>query len=107
MTSDIELQRAMAALDEYGYDKKLSSDLEQARNKQQMRKYLDGLDYSIRRMELLQETVNEWVAEKKAQHAQQESIQTYKSKIINLSRELNISYNEVLEIMAQLDSKKR
>lgn len=105
MTTDIDLQRAIAALDEYGYDKKLSTDLEQARNKQQMRKYLDSLDYSLRRMELLQESVNEWVAERKALLAQQENIQTYKTKIINLSKELNLSYNEVLEIMSKLDSK--
>ncbi|MCL2918854.1 hypothetical protein [Shewanella litorisediminis] len=105
MTTDIDLQRAIAALDEYGYEKKLSTDLEQARNKQQMRKYLDSLDYSLRRMELLQETVNEWVAERKALLAQQENIQTYKTKIINLSKELDLSYNEVLEIMSKLDNK--
>lgn len=107
MTTEIDLQQAIAALDEYGYDKKLSTDLEQARNKQQMRKYLDSLDYSVRRMELLQEAVNEWVNDKKAELAQKENIQTYKSKVINLSKELNLSYNEVLEIMASLDVKKK
>ncbi|WP_372870930.1 hypothetical protein [Shewanella sp.] len=107
MTTEIDLQQAIAALDEYGYEKKLSTDLEQARNKQQMRKYLDSLDYSVRRMEFLQEAVNEWVADKKAFLAQKESIQTYKTKVINLSKELNLSYNEVLEIMAGLDTRKK
>ncbi|GIU37960.1 hypothetical protein TUM4637_38060 [Shewanella hafniensis] len=46
MTTDIDLQSAIAALDEYGYDKKVSTDLEQARNKQQMGKYIKSLDYS-------------------------------------------------------------
>lgn len=66
--------------------RKASTDLEQARNKQQMGKYIKSLDYSLRRLLILQETVNELVEEKKHQLAQQENIQTYKTKIINLSR---------------------
>jgi len=100
------LQSAIAALDEYGYEKKVSTDLEQARNKQQMGKYIKSLDYSLRRLLILQETVNELVEEKKHQLAQQENIQTYKTKIINLSREFNISYEDVLAIMAELPNKK-
>ncbi|MFA7520268.1 hypothetical protein [Shewanella sp.] len=106
MTTDLDLQSAIAALDEYGYDKKVSTDLEQARNKQQMGKYIKSLDYSLRRLLILQETVNELVEEKKHQLAQQENIQTYKTKIINLSREFNISYDEVLALMAPSKSKK-
>ncbi|MCT7946928.1 hypothetical protein [Shewanella septentrionalis] len=105
MTTDIDLQSAIAALDEYGYDKKVSTDLEQARNKQQMGKYIKSLDYSLRRLLILQETVNELVEEKKHQLAQQENIQTYKTKIINLSREFNISYDEVLALMSSSKSK--
>ncbi|MCU8010716.1 hypothetical protein [Shewanella sp. SM74] len=106
MTTDLDLQSAIAALDEYGYDKKVSTDLEQARNKQQMGKYIKSLDYSLRRLLILQETVNELVEEKKHQLAQQENIQTFKTKIINLSREFNISYDEVLALMASSKSKK-
>lgn len=106
MTTDLDLQSAIAALDEYGYDKKVSTDLEQARNKQQMGKYIKSLDYSLRRLLILQETVNELVEEKKHQLAQQENIQTYKTKIINLSREFNISYDDVLALMASSKSKK-
>lgn len=105
MTTDLDLQSAIAALDEYGYEKKVSTDLEQARNKQQMGKYIKSLDYSLRRLLILQETVNELVEEKKHQLAQQENIQTYKTKIINLSREFNISYEDVLAIMAELPNK--
>ena len=106
MTTDLDLQSAIAALDEYGYDKKVSTDLEQARNKQQMGKYIKSLDYSLRRLLILQETVNELVEEKKHQLAQPGNIQTYKTKIINLSREFNISYDEVLALMASSKSKK-
>ncbi|MCS6116250.1 hypothetical protein [Shewanella baltica] len=105
MTTDLDLQSAIAALDEYGYDKKVSTDLEQARNKQQMGKYIKSLDYSLRRLLILQETVNDLVEEKKHQLAQQENIQTYKTKIINLSREFNISYDEVLALMTSSKSK--
>ncbi|MGL4448881.1 hypothetical protein [Shewanella sp.] len=106
MTTDLDLQSAIAALDEYGYQKKVSTDLEQARNKQQMGKYIKSLDYSLRRLLILQETVNELVEEKKQQLAQQENIQTFKTKIINISREFNISYEDVLNQMAQSTSKK-
>ncbi|MCL1091831.1 hypothetical protein L2744_19920 [Shewanella profunda] len=106
MTTDIDLQSAIAALDEYGYDKKVSADLEQARNKQQMGKYIKSLDYSLRRLLILQETVNELVEEKKHQLSQKENIQTYKTKIINLSREFNISYEDVLALMAGTTTKK-
>lgn len=101
MTKDLELQSALAALDEYGYEKKVSTDLEKARNKLQMKKYIQTLDYSLRRLLVLQEAITETVEEQKQQLAQQEVIQTYKTKIINLSREFNISYNDVLQVMAQ------
>lgn len=101
MSTDLDLQSAIAALDEYGYEKKVSTDLEQARNKPQMTKYIKSLDYSLRRLLILQETVNELVEEKKHQLALQEQVQTYKSKIISLSREFDISYEDVLAIMAE------
>lgn len=106
MTKDFDLQSALASLDQYGYEKKHSETLEQARNKPQMAKYINSLDYSLRRLELLQEVISEVISERKHQQAQQENIQTYKSKIINLSRELNMSYQEVINIMSKLEGKK-
>ena len=105
MTKDFDFQSAIAALDQYGYDKKHSTDLEQARNKQQMEKYIDSLNFSLRRLSILQEVVNEAISSKKTQMAQRENIQTYKTKIINLSRELNMSYQDVIDIMAGLEQK--
>lgn len=105
MTKDLDLQSALAALDEYGYDKKASTDLEQARNKQQMSKYINSLNFSLRRLLILQETINEIVAEKQFQSLHQERVQTFKTKIINLSREYNISYDEVLQVMVNNTSK--
>jgi hypothetical protein len=99
MNKTLDLQSALAALDEYGYDKKQSSDLTQARNKQQMSKYIESLDYNLRRLLVLQETVNELVVKKKHMIIQQENIQTYKTKVINLSRQFNISYDDVIQIM--------
>ncbi|BAJ02364.1 hypothetical protein [Shewanella violacea] len=102
MLDNKDLQDAIAALDEYGFDKKNTSDLSQARNKQQMTKYIDSLDYSLRRLLILQETIEESVAKKKYQITQQEKIQTYKTKVINLSRQFNISYDEVVQVMMNL-----
>ncbi|MCJ8303588.1 hypothetical protein [Shewanella sp.] len=102
MLDNNDLQNALAALDEYGFDKKHSSDLSQARNKQQMTKYIDSLDYSLRRLLILQDTVEDMVAKKKHQITQQENIQTYKTKVINLSRQFNISYDDVVQVMINL-----
>ena len=102
MLDNNDLQNALAALDEYGFDKKHSSDLSQARNKQQMTKYIDSLDYSLRRLLILQDTVEDMVAKKKHQITQQENIQTYKTKVINLSRQFNISYDDVVQVMISL-----
>ncbi|GIU33923.1 hypothetical protein [Shewanella sp. MBTL60-112-B2] len=104
MNTNIELESAIAALDQYGYDKKNSSDLEQARNKTQMLKYIDSLDFSLRRLLILQEAVNEQVEKEKKLIAQKESIQTYKTKIINLSRQYNLSYDEVVQIMKKQEN---
>ncbi|MCL1039185.1 hypothetical protein L2750_18850 [Shewanella submarina] len=106
MTKELDLQCALAALDQYGYEKKHSSDLEQARNKTQMAKYIDSLDFSLRRLEILQEVVNEAVQAKKEMLAQRENIQTYKTKIINLSREWNMSYQDVIDLMARVENQK-
>ncbi len=104
MTKELDLQSALAALDQYGYEKKHSSDLEQARNKTQMAKYIDSLDFSLRRLEILQQVVNEAVQAKKEMLAQRENIQTYKTKIINLSREWNMSYQDVIDLMARVEN---
>ncbi|EDP99044.1 conserved protein of unknown function [Shewanella benthica] len=102
MLDNNDLQDAIAALDEYGFDKKHSSDLSQARNKQQMTKYIDSLDYSLRRLLILQDTVEDLVAKKKHQITQHENIQTYKTKVINISRQFNISYDDVVQVMVNL-----
>lgn len=104
MNNNLDLESAIAALDQYGYDKKHSSDLEQARNKAQMMKYIDSLDFNLRRLLILQEAVNELVENEKRLLTQHENIQTYKTKIINLSRQFNISYDEVLQIMKQQEN---
>ncbi|MFQ6372417.1 hypothetical protein [Shewanella sp. YIC-542] len=105
MSKDLDLQSAIAALDEYGYEKKHSTDLEQARNKPQMIRYLKSLDYSLKRMQLLQEAVEDVVAEMQHQQIKNEKVQTFKSKVINLSKELNMSYDEVLTYMASSKAK--
>ena len=67
-----------------------------------MTAYIDSLDFSLRRLLILQDTVNSIVEQKKLDLLKQEHIQTYKTKIINLSRKYNISYQDVIDIMVQL-----
>ncbi|QIR14551.1 ribonuclease E inhibitor RraB [Shewanella aestuarii] len=102
MKNDLELERVLNAFDEFEFEKKTTSDLKNARNKQQMAAYIESLDYSVRRLKLLQETINEIVDAKQSDLLKQEKIQTYKTKIINLAREYGTSYQEVLNVMARL-----
>ncbi|MBM7074368.1 hypothetical protein JQC92_20465 [Shewanella sp. 202IG2-18] len=100
MKNNLDLEKALSALDDYGFEQKQSASLEAARNKSQMQKYLKTLNYSLKRLEVLQEAVTELVTKEKEQQKKKELIQTYKTKVFNLSREYNLSYDEVIEIMA-------
>ncbi|MBB1319035.1 hypothetical protein H5123_15475 [Shewanella sp. SR43-4] len=102
MSDDLNLQKMMDAFDELDFEQRTTTNLENARNKQQMTAYIDSLDFSLRRLLILQDTVNSIVEQKKLDLLKQEHIQTYKTKIINLSRKYNISYQDVIDIMVQL-----
>jgi len=102
MKNDLDLARVINAFEELEFEQRTTSNLENARNQAQMLTYLQSLDFSLRRLKILQETINDLVEDKQAELIRQEKIQTYKSKIINLSRQYNISYQDVLNIMFKL-----
>lgn len=100
--TDINLQNVINAFDELDFENRTTKSLENARNRVQMKTYLSSLDYSLRRIKILEEVVSELVEEKQAELVKQEHIQTYKAKVIQLSREFKISYQDVLSIMLKL-----
>ncbi|MCC4833348.1 hypothetical protein LMH66_11960 [Shewanella sp. 10N.7] len=100
--TDINLQNVINAFDELDFENRTTKSLENARNRVQMKTYLSSLDYSLRRIKILEEVVSELVEEKQTELVKQEHIQTYKAKIIQLSREFKISYQDVLSIMLKL-----
>jgi len=102
MKNNLDLARVINAFDELEFEQRTTTNLENARNKPQMRTYIQSLDFSLRRLKILQETINELVEDKQSELVRQEKIQTYKTKIINLSRQYNMSYQDVLNIMAKL-----
>ena len=102
MKNNFDLARVINAFDELEFEQRTTTNLENARNKPQMRTYIQSLDFSLRRLKILQETINELVEDKQSELIRQEKIQTYKTKIINLSRQYNMSYQDVLNIMAKL-----
>ncbi|MFT6977643.1 MAG: cupin superfamily acireductone dioxygenase involved in methionine salvage [Shewanella psychromarinicola] len=102
MSEDLNLQQMMDAFDELDFEQRTTTNLGNARNKQQMTAYIDSLDFTLRRLLILQDTVNSIVEQKQIGLLKQEHIQTYKTKIINLSRKYNISYQDVINIMVQL-----
>ncbi|WP_394201932.1 hypothetical protein [Shewanella waksmanii] len=99
MNRNYDVEHALAALDSYGLNKKNTSSLSNARNKEQVISYLRDQDFSLRRMLILQESINQLIDEKKQYIIKQENVQTFKTKIINLSRQYNIKYDDVLEVM--------
>ncbi|MCL1045160.1 hypothetical protein Q4601_06150 [Shewanella sp. 1_MG-2023] len=100
--TDINLQNVINAFDELDFENRTTKSLENARNRVQMKTYLSSLDYSLRRIKILEEVVSELVEEKQTELVKQEHIQTYKAKVIQLSREFKISYQDVLSIMLKL-----
>ncbi|MEZ9141497.1 MULTISPECIES: hypothetical protein [unclassified Shewanella] len=100
--TDINLQNVINAFDELDFENRTTKSLENARNRVQMKTYLSSLDYSLRRIKILEEVVSELVEEKQTELVKQEHIQTYKAKVILLSREFKISYQDVLSIMLKL-----
>ena len=102
MKNNLDLARVINAFDELEFEQRTTTNLENARNKPQMRTYIQSLDFSLRRLKILQETIYELVEDKQSELVRQEKIQTYKTKIINLSRQYNMSYQDVLNIMAKL-----
>ncbi|ARD22125.1 MULTISPECIES: hypothetical protein [Shewanella] len=100
--TDINLQNVINAFDELDFENRTTKNLENARNRMQMKTYLSSLDYSLRRLKILEEVVSEIVEEKQTELVKQEHIQTYKAKIIQLSREYKISYQDVINIMNKL-----
>jgi DNA repair ATPase RecN len=102
MKNELDLARVINAFDELEFEQRTTTNLENARNKSQMRTYIQTLDFSLRRLKILQETINELVEDKQSDLVRQEKVQTYKTKIINLSRQYNISYQDVINIMAKL-----
>jgi cupin superfamily acireductone dioxygenase involved in methionine salvage len=103
MPNEINLQQMISALDEMDFENRTNNSLEHARTQAQMTGYLSSLDYSLKRLQLLQNAVNDLVEQKRSDQVKQEKIQTYKTKIFNLAKQYGISYSDVLTIMATLN----
>lgn len=104
MPNEINLQQMISALDEMDFENRTNNSLEHARTQAQMTGYLSSLDYSLKRLQLLQSAVNDLVEKKQSDRVKQEKLQTYKTKIFNLAKQYGLSYSEVLTIMATLKS---
>ncbi|ABE55309.1 conserved hypothetical protein [Shewanella denitrificans OS217] len=104
MPNEINLQQMISALDEMDFENRTNNSLEHARTQAQMTGYLSSLDYSLKRLQLLQSAVNDLVEKKQSDRVKQEKLQTYKTKIFNLAKQYGLSYSEVLSIMATLRS---
>ncbi|WP_028118025.1 hypothetical protein [Ferrimonas senticii] len=107
--TNLELEDAFRnALIEIENEKEQVGQLTQAtRSPKQMRSYLEQLQWSDKQLIMLRDTLQEYISERQEKARKEERMQTYRAKLINTARELNMSYDELLATMSDLDSRKR
>ncbi|ADN75678.1 hypothetical protein Fbal_1474 [Ferrimonas balearica DSM 9799] len=76
------------------------------RSKSQMRAFLNELAWSDKQLETFKEVIDEMLNERREAAKKQEQVQTYKAKLINLAKDLDMSYQELLVTMVDLDSRR-
>ncbi len=76
------------------------------RSPRQMKSYLEQLNWSTKQLETLNQVVAEMIAERQAQAEKVERVQTYRAKLINLAKDLDMSYQDLVNTMAKLESNK-
>ncbi|GAA5189418.1 hypothetical protein [Ferrimonas gelatinilytica] len=77
------------------------------RSPRQMRGYLEQLDWSTKQLETFSQVVIEMINERKEQAEKVERVQTYRAKLINLAKDLGMSYQELVSTMAKIDDSKK
>ncbi|GLP96203.1 hypothetical protein [Paraferrimonas sedimenticola] len=102
MSNNLSLEDAVASLDQYQLTES-RKELANARTLEQMKSAIDDLNYSEKRLQLLAQASQQVLDEHRQNSLKQQQIQTYKTKIINLSRELNMSYQDVIDNLHLLD----
>ncbi|MBY5992024.1 hypothetical protein [Ferrimonas balearica] len=76
------------------------------RSKSQMIAFIDQLQWSEKQLLTFREALDEVILTRQEAARKTEQVQTYKAKLINLARDLDMSYQELLVTMADLDRTK-
>ncbi|MBY6185077.1 hypothetical protein KUV89_00285 [Marinobacter hydrocarbonoclasticus] len=76
------------------------------RSKSQMIAFLENLNWSEKQLETFAEAVDEMINRRQEAAKKKEQVQTYKAKLINLARDLDMSYQELLVTMVDLDKRR-
>ncbi|GAA4873731.1 hypothetical protein [Ferrimonas pelagia] len=94
-----------SALIELEQEKKVQTELTtNTRSHRQMKNYLTHLEWSDKQLLTLQAAIEEILTERREYNEKAERVQTYRAKLINLARDLNMSYQELVTTMADLES---
>lgn len=76
------------------------------RSKSQMIAFLSKLEWSDKQLETFREAVDELLTQRREAAKKKEQVQTYKAKLINLAKDLDMSYQELLVTMVDLDKRR-
>ncbi|WP_298441773.1 hypothetical protein [uncultured Ferrimonas sp.] len=107
--SNLQLEDAFrSALIEIEQEKQHVTELSSAtRAPRQMRSYIDQLQWSDKQLITFRDTLDEMIQERKEKALKAERTQTYRAKLINMARELNMSYDELVTTMVDLEAIKK
>lgn len=107
--SNLELEDAFrTALHEIEQEKASVSELTPTtRAPKQMRKYIEQLKWSDKQLITFRDTLDEMINERKLEAEKAERTQTYRAKLINMAKDLNMSYEELVTTMGDLESLKK
>ncbi len=76
------------------------------RSKAQMMAFLDNLEWSDKQLETFREAVDELLSQRREAAKKKEQVQTYKARLINLAKDLDMTYQELLVTMVDLEKRR-
>lgn len=106
--SNLQLEDAFRhALKEIEQEKAQTELNSTTRSSKQMRQFVEQLQWSDKQLITFRDTLNEMISDRKEEAVKGERVQTYKAKLINMARDLNMSYDELVATMTDLEVTKK
>ncbi|QIZ76846.1 hypothetical protein [Ferrimonas lipolytica] len=107
--SNLQLEDAFrSALIEIEQEKQQGVELTSStRSAKQMRSYIENLEWNDKQLITFRDTLDQMIHDRSEKAQKAERLQTYRAKLINMARDLNMSYDELVTTMVDLESVKK